>query len=64
MNAVGRLNTKANISGCDDVYEALIKAHSGKTLQESAKYNAKLILLLANHIGDERVVLEAIKKAG
>ncbi len=64
MKPVDQLNTKANFSKCDDVYEALIEAHDHLSLRESAKLNAKLILLLANHIGNDSVVLEAIKRAG
>ena len=61
--ATGKLNTAPNITNCDDVYEALIEAHSGLSAQESEKLNARLILLLLNHIGDREVILEALGKA-
>ncbi len=47
----------------DDVYAALIEAHRGLSHEESSRLNARLVLLLANHIGDAHVVLEAIAKA-
>lgn len=63
-HADNRLNTAANIARGDDVYEALVDAHSGLPDEDSAKLNTKLILLLANHIGDADIIFEAIKKAG
>jgi len=63
-NIYKRLNTAPNIPRCDDVYEALVNAHSGLPGEDSAKLNARLILLLANHIGDADVIFEAIEKAG
>ena len=44
----------------DDFYELLIEAHRDLTEAQSAMLNAKLILLLANHIGDLAVLREAI----
>ena len=58
------LNTTANTPRHDDIYETLIDAHDGLSVEESAKLNAKLILLLINHIGDVEIVHEAIEKAG
>lgn len=43
----------------DDFYAALMDAHDGLTFEESAALNARLVLLLANHVGD----LEALKAA-
>jgi len=57
------LNTASNIPCCDDIYEALVNAHSGLSDEDSAKLNARLILLLANHIGNPDIILEAIEKA-
>lgn len=48
----------------DDFYELLIDAHRALSEEQSAKFNAKLILLLANHIGDLVVLREAIARAG
>jgi len=57
---VSRLNTKTNLQHFDDLYQALVDLHDGLTDSESQKVNAKLILLLANQIGDSAIVLEAI----
>ncbi len=48
----------------DDFYAELIAAHEGLSLDESARLNARLVLLLANEIGDLerlRTVLAAAK---
>lgn len=47
----------------DDFYEALIETHRDLSDEQSALVNAKLILLLANHIGDLPVLREAMKLA-
>ncbi|NMG55552.1 DUF2783 domain-containing protein [Aromatoleum aromaticum] len=47
----------------DDFYEALIETHRDLTAEQSAMVNARLILLLANHIGDISVLREAMKIA-
>lgn len=57
------LITTPNMQNLDDCYTALLKMHNGKTAEESAALNAKLILLLANHIGDASVLREAISAA-
>jgi len=57
------LNTKANISGADDFYAELLALHEGRDKAESDAINARLILLLANHIGDRDVLRDAMKAA-
>ncbi len=47
----------------DDFYEALIDTHRDLSDAQSAMVNAKLILLLANHIGDISVLREAMALA-
>ena len=47
----------------DDFYEILINTHRDLSDAQSALVNAKLILLLANHIGDLRVLREAMQLA-
>ena len=47
----------------DDFYEMLIDGHRGLTDGQSELMNARLVLLLANHIGDLRVLQEAIAAA-
>ncbi len=44
----------------DDFYEALIDAHRDLSDEQSEALNARLILLLANHIGDIAVLREAL----
>ena len=46
------LNTQPNIARPDDFYQALIEAHTELSEQQSAALNARLILLLANQVGD------------
>ncbi len=57
------LNLDPNIAQPDDFYEALIALHRDLTPEESAKVNAKLILILANHVGDMDVLREALEAA-
>ena len=47
----------------DDFYEALIDTHRDLSNEQSAMVNAKLILLLANLIGDISVLREAMQMA-
>ena len=47
----------------DDFYEMLIDGHRGLSDEQSELMNARLVLLLANHIGDLRVLREAIAAA-
>ena len=47
----------------DDFYEALIETHRGLSDEQSELVNARLVLLLANHIGDLRVLREALAAA-
>jgi hypothetical protein len=57
------LNIEPAIARSDDFYEALIDTHRDLTLEQSQVVNAKLILLLANHIGDLDVLRDALKRA-
>ena len=57
------LNTEANLTESDDFYESLLAMHSDLTAEQSALANARLILLLANHIGDLAVLHEAMAAA-
>jgi len=47
----------------DRAYRALIEAHRGLTDEESAALNSRLVLILANHIGDLNVLQEALALA-
>ena len=57
------LVTAPNIAAPDDFYEALIDLHRGLTDGQSALVNAKLVLLLANHVGDLDVLRAAMAAA-
>ncbi|MBW8464585.1 DUF2783 domain-containing protein [Acidovorax sp.] len=57
------LNTAPHLQACDDFYEALIAAHQGLTTPESHAMNARLVLLLANHIGDQATLQHALQLA-
>ncbi|WP_417820984.1 DUF2783 domain-containing protein [Terasakiella sp.] len=57
------LNTNANIERPDDFYQELIDLHRDLSEEQSRELNAKLILLLANHIGDMAILSEAMKAA-
>lgn len=57
------LNREPNIAAPDDFYQDLIDLHRDLTGEQSALVNAKLILLLANHVGDAAVLRAAIAAA-
>ncbi|WP_093440800.1 DUF2783 domain-containing protein [Variovorax sp. 770b2] len=57
------LNTAPNLEAPDDFYEALIEAHQGLSNDESHAFNARLVLVLANHIGSLAVLREAFEAA-
>lgn len=57
------LNTEPNLAAPDDFYDELIGMHRGLTDAQSTLVNAKLILLLANHIGDPAVLRAAMAAA-
>lgn len=57
------LNTQPNIADPDGFYEKLIGVHQGLSEEASDRLNARLILILANHIGDRAVLDEALSLA-
>ncbi len=57
--AGGGLRTEIGFNNPDDVYEILMGAHQGLPDDRAWRVTAKLVLLLANHIGDVEVVREA-----
>lgn len=57
------LNLNANIRQPDDFYAELLAAHEGLSKAESDALNARLILLLANHVGDREVLSQALAAA-
>ncbi len=60
---MAKLITEPNLPAPDEFYERLIGLHRGLTDAQSALVNAKLVLLLANHIGDVQVLAEAMAAA-
>jgi len=57
------LTTAPNLSAPDDFYEALIDTHKDLSPEQSHALNARLVLLLANHIGSLEVLREALGAA-
>jgi hypothetical protein len=57
------LQREANSKDPDGLYAAIIEAHAGLSDADSAALNVRLVLLLANHIGDEAVLREALEVA-
>ncbi len=59
-----QLNTQPNIPDPDGFYDELLATHQGLTKDQSDALNARLILILANHVGDRDILREALKAAG
>lgn len=57
------LNLAPNIPDPDGFYDALLAAHDGLDKDESDAFNARLVLILANHIGDRAVLDQAFAVA-
>jgi hypothetical protein len=57
------LRRSLNLARPDDVYNAIVDAHRDLTDEQCRDFDARLILLLVNHIGDEQVIREALKEA-
>ena len=57
------LVTESRLADPDRSYRALIEAHRGLSDEDSAALNSRLVLILANHIGDHAVLQEAIALA-
>lgn len=52
-----------NIDNADDFYADLLATHEGLEKSESDALNARLVLVLANHIGDQKVLHQALQAA-
>ncbi len=57
------LSTTSNFARPDDAFRAVVEAHRGLSEEQSADFDAALVLILANHIGDVDVLREAIALA-
>lgn len=60
---MSQLDTTANIPRPDDFYAELLALHDGRSKEQSDAINARLVLLLANHIGDRDVLRQAMEAA-
>ncbi len=58
-----KLILQPNLNNHDDIYEALVGLHEGLTAEESLGASSRLLLVLANHIGDADIIREAIEIA-
>ncbi len=57
------LRINPNLDDPDGLFEALLEAHRGLDVEAGRRLDARIILLLANHIGDSHVLREAIEAA-
>lgn len=57
------LKRDLNLARPDDVYNAVVDAHKDMNDEQVRAFDAKLILLLVNHVGDEAVIREALQEA-
>ncbi|MCT4610261.1 MAG: DUF2783 domain-containing protein [Pelagimonas sp.] len=60
---MSKLITTPNIADPDGFYEKLLGAHEGLSDEDSQALNARLVLVLANHIGDIDVLEQAMQAA-
>jgi hypothetical protein len=54
------LDTSPRLDDPDGLYEALVEAHRDLDAEASRRLDARIILLLANHIGRTDILIEAI----
>ena len=59
-----KLQSKLNIADHDAFYKELIDSQRDMNEEQAELMNAKLIIILANHVGDREALREAIRKAG
>jgi Protein of unknown function (DUF2783) len=57
------MNTAPNFQDADGFYERLLDAHQGLSREQSELLNARLILLLANQVGDDQVLAGCVAAA-
>ena len=60
---MGKLITASQFPDPDAAYRSIIEAHRGLSDEASANLDARLVLVLANHIGDADVLADAIALA-
>ena len=52
-----------NLPDPDGFYDELVRAHDGLDPEDSHAFNARLILILCNHIGDRATLCAALDAA-
>jgi len=57
------MKTSLHMQDADGFYEQLLDAHAGLTREQSELFNARLILVLANQVGDARVLQDCLQAA-
>jgi hypothetical protein len=57
------MKTQLNLQDTDGFYEQLLDAHQGLDEEQSKLLNARLILLLANQVGDAKVLKDCVEAA-
>jgi hypothetical protein len=57
------MKMQTNFQDADGFYERLLDAHAGLTPEQSQLLNARLILLLANQVGDAKILAECVQAA-
>ena len=57
------MKTNLNLQDADTFYEQLLDAHLGLSVEQSGLLNARLILLLANQVGDSGVLRNCLTAA-
>ncbi len=57
------MKTQSNLQDPDGFYERLLDAYEGLTTEEAQRFEARLILLLANQVGDAKVLADCVNAA-
>ena len=60
---MSQLSLTPNFTNADEIYEYLLDAHQGLSKSDSDALNARLIIILANHIGDLDTLKQAVDLA-
>lgn len=61
--AANSMKSTLNLQDADAFYEQLLDAHQGLSREQSELLNARLVLLLANQVGDAQVLRECVQAA-
>ncbi len=57
------MNTEPTLADADGLYEKLLDAQRGLGDEQTRLFTARLVLLLANQVGDDRVIEDCIDAA-